>query len=125
TVKFTILFFQSNLAVQIGPPSGIQAFKNQTDCTLQWATPSFPGFIGVRVMISTDPAGINPPFVQFGGLVTEISSSVNTVIDSETTTNVNGNTTITTTTQTTLPTNYSTVDVPQSFLGTATEFYAM
>jgi len=125
TVKFTILFFQSNLAVQIGPPSGIQAFKNQTDCTLQWATPSFPGFIGVRVMLSTDPAGVNPPFVQFGGLVAGISSSVNTVIDSETSTSTDGNTTVTTTTQTTMPTNYSTVDVPSTFFGSTTEFYAM
>src|SRR5208282_5272399 len=125
TVKFTILFFQSNLAVQIGPPSGIQAFKNQTDCTLQWATPSFPGFIGVRVMLSTDPAGVNPPFVQFGGLVAGISSSVNTVIDSETSTSTDGNTTVTTTTQTTMPTNYSTVDVPSIFFGSTTEFYAM
>lgn len=128
-VKFTLIFFQSNLAVQIGPPSAIQAMMNTTDCVLQWATPSFTSpdinFLGVRVMISTDPAGINPPFVQFGDLITEISSSVNTVIDSETTTNVNGNTTITTTTQTTTPTNYSTVDIPQSFLGSATQFYAM
>ena len=76
-------------------------------------------------MLSTDPAGINPPFAQFGDLVSGVSSSVNTVVDSETTTNVNGNTTIVTTTQTTIPTNYSTVDVPQSFFGAATQFYAV
>ncbi len=129
TVKFTLIFFQSNLAVQIGPPSAIQAKMNQSDCTLQWATPSFTSpditFLGVRVMLSTDPAGINPPYTQYGNLVTGISSSVNTIIDSETTTNVNGNTTIVTTTQTTMPTNYSTVDVPQSFFGTTNQFYAL
>lgn len=55
TVKFNLLFFQSGLAVAIAPPSGIVAKKNQTDCTLEWVTPDFPGFIGVRVMISTGP----------------------------------------------------------------------
>jgi len=128
-IKFTLIFFQSDLAVQISPPSAIQAMMNTTDCVLQWATPSFTSpdidFLGVRVMISTDAAGINPPFTQFGDLITDISSSVNTVIDSETTTNINGNTTIITTTQTTTPTNYSTVDIPQSFFGAAATFYAM
>src|SRR5271157_3787140 len=36
-IKFTLIFFQSNLAVHVGPPSAIQAKMNQTDCTLQWA----------------------------------------------------------------------------------------
>ena len=129
TIKFALIFFQSNLAVQIGPPSGIQAFKDQTDCTLQWVTPSFASpnisLVGVRVMLSTDPAGINPPYVQFGDLINGITSSVNTVIDSETTKSTVGNTTVSTTTQTTMPTNYSTLDVPSSFFGAATEFFAM
>jgi len=131
TIKFTLIFYQSNLAVQIGPPSAIQAFKDQTDCTLQWATPSFPGFLGVRVLLSTDPAGVNPPYVQFGGLINGITSSVNTVIDSETTTSTTTDpttgqgTTVTTTTATTQPTNYSTVDVPSTLFGATTEFFAM
>jgi hypothetical protein len=129
TIKFSLIFFQSNLAVQIAPPSGIQAFKDQTDCTLQWVTPSFTSpnisLVGVRVMLSTDPAGINPPYVQFGDLISGITSSVNTVIDSETTTSTVGNTTVSTTTQTTMPTNYSTLNVPSTFFGAATEFFAM
>lgn len=129
TIKFSLLFFQSNLAVEFGPPSGIQAFKDQTDCTLQWVTPTFTtpniSLVGVRVLLSTDPSGINPPFVQFGDLVQDISSSVNTVIDSETTTSTVGNTTVTTTSSTTMPTNYSTVNVPSTFFGATPEFYAM
>lgn len=89
TVKFTLLFFQSNLAIVIAPPSGILAKKNQTNCTLQWVTPDYPGFIGVRVMISTDQAGINPPYVQFGDLVTAVSSTSPTVITSNSNTAVN------------------------------------
>jgi hypothetical protein len=89
TVRFTLLFAQSNLSAAIAPPSGISALKNQTDCTLQWVTPDFPGFIGVRVQISTDPAGVNPPYTQYGDLVTDISSTSETVITSSSSTSVN------------------------------------
>src|SRR5271157_294418 len=74
-LKFALLFFQSDLSVVIAPPSGLSANKTQTDCTLQWVTPDYPGFIGVRVMLSTDPSGINPPFTQYGDLVAGITSS--------------------------------------------------
>lgn len=89
TVRFSLLFAQSELSVAIAPPSGISALKNQTDCTLQWVTPDYPGFIGVRVQISTDPAGVNPPFTQYGDLVTAITSSSNTTITSSSSTSVN------------------------------------
>src|SRR5271154_1744341 len=89
TIRFTLLFAQSNLSVAIAPPSGISALKNETDCTIQWVTPDFPGFIGVKVQISTDPAGISPAFTQFGDLVTNITSSTETVITSSTSTSVN------------------------------------
>lgn len=86
TVKFSLLSFQSNLSVVIAPPSGISALKNQNTCAVQWVTPDYPGFIGVRVMISTDPAGINPPFTQYGDLVNAIASSTTTTIASQTNT---------------------------------------
>jgi hypothetical protein len=86
TIQFNLLFFASGLATIIGPPTGLQAFKNQTDCLLQWVTPNFNGFVGVRVMISTDPAGINPPFTQYGGLIGDVSSTSTVVIAENTTT---------------------------------------
>jgi uncharacterized phage protein gp47/JayE len=86
TIKFNLIFFQSNFAVAIAPPSGITAEKNQTDCLLKWVTPSYPGFLGVRVMLSTDPAGINPPFAQFGDLVSDVTSTGTSTISSQTTT---------------------------------------
>src|SRR5271163_290754 len=89
TVKFALLFAQSNLSIAIAPPSGISALKNQTDCQIQWVTPDYPGFLGVMVQISTDPAGINPPYTQFGELVTAITSSTETVITSSSSTSVN------------------------------------
>jgi hypothetical protein len=89
TVKFLLLSFQSGLSVVIAPPSGITAEKNQTNCVLQWVTPDFPGFVGVRVMISTDPAGINPPFTQFGALVSAVSNTQQVVVDSQTNTQTN------------------------------------
>jgi hypothetical protein len=89
TIRFSLLFAQSNLSVAIAPPSGISALKDQSNCTLQWVTPDYPGFIGVRVQISTDSAGVNPPFTQYGDLVTAISSSAETVITSSSNTSVN------------------------------------
>lgn len=89
TIKFTLISFQSGLSIVIAPPSGITAAKDQTDCTLQWVTPDYPGFVGVRVMISTDPAGINPPFTQYGDLVSDVSSTQQVVINSQTNTQTN------------------------------------
>ena len=89
TIQFTLLAYESGLAVAIAPPSGITAEKNQTDCILQWVTPDYPGFIGVRVMISTDRAGISPPYTQFGDLVTTVSNTEQTVINTVTNTAVN------------------------------------
>lgn len=87
-IKFSLLYYQTGLAASIGPPSAISALKNQNDCTLQWATPEYPGFIGVRVMISTDPAGVNPPYIQYGDLVTKVSSTASDVVSSTTATAV-------------------------------------
>lgn len=89
TVKFNLLAFQSALSIVIAPPSGIVAKKNQTDCVLEWVTPDFPGFIGVRVMISTDQAGVNPPFTQFGDLISAVSRTAQTVINTQSNTAVN------------------------------------
>ena len=82
TLKFSLLFFQSDLSVIIAPPSGLSAQNFQTQSTLQWVTPDYPGFIGVRVQLSTDPAGINPPFTQYGDLITNVTSTAQTVITS-------------------------------------------
>jgi hypothetical protein len=82
-IKFSLLAYQSNLAVVIAPPSGISALKDQTDCTIQWVTPDYPGFIGVRVMLSTDSAGINPPYSQYGDLVVDVSSTAITTISTQ------------------------------------------
>src|SRR5271157_4459871 len=89
TIRFVLLFAQSNLSVAIAPPSGISALKDEQTCTLQWVTPDYPGFIGVKVQISTDPAGISPPFTQYGDLITAITSSTETVITSSSSTSVN------------------------------------
>src|SRR5208337_2161806 len=78
-----------SLAVQIAPPSGIVAQNGQTSCMLQWVTPDYPGFIGVRVQVSTDYAGINPPYTQYGDLITAVSSTSPSVINSTSTTQVN------------------------------------
>lgn len=125
TVKITLLFFQTGDAVAIAPPSGITAYKSQQNCKLEWALPTFPGFIGVRVMLSTDPTGVNVPFTQIGDLVNNVTRSDNVVITSDTTTNVSGNTTTIVTTEQTLPVNYSSVTINPSNVQNAEVFYAM
>src|SRR5208283_5800710 len=66
TENVNLLFFQTNDALVIAPPSGISAYKGQTSCQLEWAQPTFPGTLGVRVMLSTDSTGVTVPFTQFG-----------------------------------------------------------
>ena len=114
TIKFALLFEQTGLAIAIAPPSGLSANKNTTSCQLQWVTPEFPGFIGVRVMVSTDPAGINPPFVQFGDIISAVSSTAQSVIASASTTSNNVPTALIT--NVSLTNNLLTVQAVNSFV---------
>ena len=125
TDKINLIFFQTNDAVLIAPPSGVSSYKNENTCRIEWALPTFPGFIGVRVMLSTDPTGVTVPFTQFGDLVNNVTRSQNVVIGSETATSVNGNVTTVTTTNTTIPVNYSSVDVTPEDVQNANIFYAL
>jgi hypothetical protein len=126
TVKINLIFFQTNDAVVIAPPSGVNAYKAEQNCKLEWAQPTFDGFLGVRVLLSTDPTGVTVPFTQFGSdVVNNITRTQNVVIGSETTTAVDGNTTTITTTQTTLPVNFSSVNIAPSDVQNAEIFYAM
>jgi len=131
-IKFDLLYFNSQMAVVVAPPSGVTSLKGQNSATLQWVTPAFyigsppvNGFIGVRVQISTDPAGINPPYAQFGGLVSDISSSENSVLSSSTSSQVLPGTTTITTVQTTETVNFSSVQITPDVVNNATIFYAM
>lgn len=125
TEKVNLIFFQTNDALVIAPPSGISAYKAENQCKLEWALPTFDGFLGVRVMLSTDPTGVTVPFTQFGDLVNNVTRSANVVIGSETSTAVNGNTTTVTTVNTTLPVNYSSVNIAPSDVQNANIFYAL
>jgi len=80
TVQTNLIYFQSNEAVQIGPPSGITAYKGASSCQLEWAQPTFPGTLGVQVMLSTDPTGVNVPFTQFGDIVYNVTRTANVII---------------------------------------------
>lgn len=113
--KFSLLYFATSDALVIAPPSAVKSYKGLTSCKLEWQLPTYPGFIGVRVMISTDQSGVNVPYAQFGDIVNNTTRSTNVVVAEEVATQVNGNQTVITTTQTTEPVNYSSVDVPVSF----------
>jgi hypothetical protein len=125
TKKFSIIFFSSGNAIRIGPPSAVRAYKGPTSCKLEWAVPLFSGtFLGVRVMLSSDPTGITVPFTQFGDLVNNVTRSEDVVISSDTETTVDGNQTIVTTTSSTQEVNYGSVVINSSDVNTNI-FYAL
>ncbi len=123
-IQLTLVYFNSGLATQIGPPSGVQARNGRTSCTLQWVTPSYSGFIGVRVQTSTDYAGVNPPYTQFGQPIAAVSSTASVPLSSSTTSAVAGSTTTTTTVATTQSFNFSSVTIPSTYFTTSV-FYAV
>ena len=87
------------------------------------------GAIGTKVMLSTDPAGVNPPFVQYKDVIplTQISRVANQVTTTNQTTNYDsesGQEIITTTNSVTTYT-YNYVDIPPADVNNVTQFYAM
>ena len=130
-VTFTIIPFISGLAAVIGPPSGISSYKSQVACRVEWLMPTFSGSLGTKVMLSTDPAGINPPYVQYGEIIppTQVSRVNTQVLFSNSTTNYNPTTgqQIITTTNQVQEFTYNYVDIPQTavVLNGAQQFYVM
>jgi uncharacterized phage protein gp47/JayE len=129
TVQFTIIPYQSGLAPVIGSPSGITSYKAQAACRIEWLMPSFAGTVGTKVMLSTDPAGVNPPYVQFGDAVptTQVSRTQIVVLSGTTTTSYDPTTgqQVITTNNSTQEFTYNYVDVTPTDVNGATQFYAM
>jgi hypothetical protein len=127
SVKLTLLYYVSGNALVIAPPGGVRSYKAQNICRLEWAQPTYSGTLGVRVQLSTDPAGINPVFSQYKDLVNNVTRSENVIIASDTSSSFDSNagTTTTTTINTVEVVNFSSIDIPQSDLNGADIFYAM
>jgi hypothetical protein len=129
TVQFTIIPFISGSSTVIGPPSAVNSYKSQVACRVEWLQPTFAGTVGTKVMWSTDPAGVNPPYVQYGDIVPPSQvSRVNTqVISSTSTTNYDPTTglQVITTTNQTQEFTYNYVDIPPSAVGNASPFYVL
>jgi hypothetical protein len=129
TLSFGIIPYTSDNAAVIGAPSAVQSYKAQGVCRLEWAQPTFPGTVGTRVLLSTDPAGLNPVFVQYGDIVppSQLSRSGSSVIRSISTVAYDGagGTQTTTTVDTIQQTNFNYIDIPQADVNNADVFYAM
>lgn len=125
TFQFNLIWADGSLALSIAPPSGLRNYKGTTTSRVEWAIPTYSGFIGVRLQISTDETGVTVPYTQYGDLVINVERSENTVITSKTSQQVTGNQTITTTTAVTQPTNYSAVDIADTDVNNAQEFFAV
>ena len=129
TVQFDILFSATRLGFSIPPPSGVTVYKSQNNCQVEWAIPTYLGFQGVRVQWSTDPSGVTVPFVQLGGLQTELTRSADVVIVAPVTSTASvaqpvisglAATSIATTTtvSTTMTVDYSSLVIPSSTVNT-------
>jgi hypothetical protein len=129
TLKFGLIPFESSNATLIGPPSGVRSYKAQTVCRIEWTQPTFPGTVGTRVMLSTDPAGLNPLFVQYGDIVppSQLSRSATSVLNTTSTVAYDGvdGTQTTTTVDTIQQNNFCYIDIPQTDVNGADVFYAM
>ena len=129
TLKYGLIPFISGSGSLIGPPSAVSAYKAQDVCRIEWLEPTYVGTVGTRVMLSTDPQGLNPAYVQYGDIVptSQLSRSNLSVLASESTTSFNGTggTQTTTTVNTVQQNNYNYIDVPQGDISGADIFYAM
>jgi len=127
TRQFSLLAVQSNNSISIGPPTGVTVYKGQSSCQIEWATPTYAGFQGVRVQISTDSSGVTVPYTQYGGLVTNLTRSADVPtstpavktasVDTPASDGVQASTnTVTTTSVTTTPVYFSSVSIPYTIL---------
>lgn len=109
----------------VNPPSGVTVHKGLNACKVEWATPNIPGFLGVKVMYSTDYTGVTVPYRQIGGFVTTVSRVENTILTLSESKMVTDEETILTTTQTTSPTNFSSFAFSKQMVGGAETFYVV
>ena len=139
TLTFSYIYTQSSSLPAINPPGGVKIYRGATNCKVEWARPedmvmdaygdtSPTGFLGVRVMISTDPTGISIPYVQLGSLETSVSRSENNVISSTSASIVdpaNSSRQTITTVQTTVPINFSERVIDKATVSNANKFYVI
>jgi uncharacterized phage protein gp47/JayE len=125
--QFDLIFYVSQNALVIAPPSGVSSYKSQSVCRLEWVQPQYAGTIGVRVQLSVDAAGITTPYVQYGDLVNNITRSEDVTIASSSSVSFDNvdSTNTTTTVDTFIPVNFSSVDIPSADVANASVFYAM
>jgi hypothetical protein len=107
------------------PPAGINVLRQRDVCRVEWNTPDDEGLMGVRVVISTDPSGVNDPYVQYGGLVKVVNRVATEVIETATETTLSAYTKTTTITETQDKINISSIDIPRSYVGSDVFYVAL
>ena len=129
TIQFDLLYSATRLGFSIGPPSGVTVYKSQNTCQVEWAIPTYSGFQGVRVQWSTDPSGVTVPFVQIGGLQTELTRSADVTVVAPVASTASvaqpivpglapTNLVTTTSVETTVTVDYSSLTIPSSTVNT-------
>lgn len=109
------------------PPASLQVLRLHDRVRIRWANVDIPGFLGVRVRVSTDSSGVEVSYTQVGGLVPNNNTATEQiVIDSVTRSQLSDDraTRVSTTEETLRTVTYSSLDVLRSDVG-ADEFYAL
>lgn len=109
------------------PPASLQVLRLHDRIRIRWASVDLPGFLGVRVRVSTDSSGVEVPYTQVGGLVPNNNTTTEQVVINSVTKSQlsqDRSTRVSTTEETLQTVTYSSLDILRSDVG-ADEFYAM
>lgn len=63
SITVTLINTLGELVQNVLPPSGVTIYRYADSCKIRWATPTMPGFQGVRLKYSTDASGVEDPYV--------------------------------------------------------------
>ena len=130
-LSFTVIVASMAALAVAYPPASIQVQQRYDRVRLRWANVTTPGFLGVRVQVSTDASGVAVPYTQLGGLVANNSTSSETVTvaqsrqvaQSSLSSSASSQRT-TTTVETLQLMTYSSIDILQASIG-ASQFFAL
>lgn len=127
TLQYDVLLTSDPTSARALPPTGVSVFRKKDSCKIQWVTPAYSGFLGVRVAQSTDSTGIDVPFTSVGNLIAAISSDDKQVTSTATEVIEDDllGTRITTTTENIVDVKYSSVELLPDPNGTVDTFYVV
>lgn len=105
------------------PPAGVSIHRQADLVKVEWQTPRDAGFLGVRVLVSTDATGVTTPFTQVGQLIQNLERTSLEVLTTSKSILMNGLHRITTQDDELMQVQYSSVVFHKGGVGNADTFY--